>query len=71
MCSLMTIFPPPFSDIMPHFLIDIVCELKYLGPVFLDQMYPFERFMIDLKKYVCQSNLPRVLHGPLVMAQNS
>jgi hypothetical protein len=46
-----TIFPPLFFDIMPHFLIHIVHEVKYLGQVFLHQMYPFERFMIVLKKY--------------------
>jgi hypothetical protein len=46
MCNLETIFPPSFFDIMPHFQIHIVHERKYLGPMFLHQMYPFERFMI-------------------------
>jgi hypothetical protein len=32
--------------------------MKYLGPAFLHHMYPFQRFMTALKKYVCnQSNL--------------
>jgi hypothetical protein len=48
MCSLETIFPPSFFDIMPHLLIHIMHEIKYLGPVFLHQMYPFERFMTIL-----------------------
>jgi hypothetical protein len=26
--------------------------MKYLGPIFLHQMYPFEMFMTVLKKYV-------------------
>jgi hypothetical protein len=26
-------------------------KMKYLGPVFIHQMYPFERFMTILKKY--------------------
>jgi hypothetical protein len=29
-----------------------VHEMKYLGHVFLHQMYPFERFMTILKKCV-------------------
>jgi hypothetical protein len=49
MCNLETIFPPLFFDLMPHLLVHIVHEMKYLGPVFLHQMYPFERFVTVLK----------------------
>jgi hypothetical protein len=52
MCNLETIFPSSFFYLMPHLLAHIVHEMKYLGPVFLHQMYPFERFMIVPKKYV-------------------
>jgi hypothetical protein len=52
MCNLQTIFPPSFFDVMLYLLIHIVHEMKYLGLVFLHQMYPFERFMTILKKYV-------------------
>jgi hypothetical protein len=52
MCNLGTIFPPSFFDLMPHLLVYIVHEVKYLGHVYLHQMYPFERFMTVLKKYV-------------------
>jgi hypothetical protein len=34
-------------------LVHIVHKMKYLGPMFLHQMYPFERYMTILKKYVC------------------
>jgi hypothetical protein len=47
-----TIFPPSFFDLMPHLLVHIVHEMKYLGSMFLHQMYTFERFMTALKKYV-------------------
>jgi hypothetical protein len=53
MCNLKTIFHPSFSDLMPHLLVHIVHVMKYLGPMFLHQMYLFERFMTVLKKYVC------------------
>jgi hypothetical protein len=58
MCNLETIFPPSFFDLMPHLLIHIVNEMKYLGPVFLLQMYPFEKFMTVLKKYVRNRSRP-------------
>jgi hypothetical protein len=35
MCNLETIFPPSFFDLMPHLLVHIVHEIKYLGHVFL------------------------------------
>jgi hypothetical protein len=52
MCNLETIFSPSFFDLMPHLLVHIVHEMKYIGHVFLHQMYAFERFMTVLKKYV-------------------
>jgi hypothetical protein len=53
MCNLETIFPSSFFDLMHHLLVYVVHEMKYLGHVFLHQMYPLERFMTVLKKYVC------------------
>jgi hypothetical protein len=52
MCNLETIFPPSFFDPMPHLLVHIMHEMKYMGLVFIHQMYLFERFMTVLKKYV-------------------
>jgi hypothetical protein len=37
---------------MTHLLVHLVEEIAILGPVFLNNMYPFERFMGVLKKYV-------------------
>src|SRR6266542_6389560 len=39
-------------DMMIHLLGHIVDEIKILGPVFLHQMYSFERYMAILKRYV-------------------
>jgi hypothetical protein len=52
MCNLETIFPPSFFDLMPHLLVHTGHEMKYIGHVFHHQMYPSERFMTVLKKYV-------------------
>jgi hypothetical protein len=45
-------FPPSFFDIMTHLLVHLVQEITILGPLFLHNMWPFERFMSVLKKYV-------------------
>nr|AAM08512.1 Putative transposase [Oryza sativa Japonica Group] len=46
------IFPPSFFNIMMHLLLHLVKEIGILGPVFLHNMFPFERYMGVLKKYV-------------------
>ena len=51
------VFPPSFYNIMMHLLVHLVKEISILGPVFLHNMFPFERFMGVLKKYV--HNHPR------------
>jgi hypothetical protein len=45
------VFPPSFFNIMMHLLVHLVEEICILGPVFLHNMFPFERFMGVLKKY--------------------
>ena len=37
---------------MTHLLVHLVKEISILGPVFLHNMFPFERFTRVLKKYV-------------------
>ena len=39
------IFPPSFFNNMTHLLVHLVNDIDILGPVFLHNMYPFERFM--------------------------
>jgi hypothetical protein len=52
LCHLEMYFPPSFFDIMVHVIIHLVREIKICRLVFLRQMYPFERYMRILKKYV-------------------
>jgi hypothetical protein len=47
------IFPPSFFNIMTHILVHLFKEIDILGPIFLHNMFPFQRFMAILKKYVC------------------
>lgn len=51
-CKLERIFPPAFFDIMVHLAIHLPLEAKLAGPVAFRWMYPFERYLGKLKKYV-------------------
>jgi len=46
------VFLPSFFNIMTHLLVHLIKEISILGPTFLHNMIPFERFMGVLKKYV-------------------
>ena len=46
------VFPPSFFNIITHLLVHIVKERNTLGPIFVHNMFPFERYMAVLKKYV-------------------
>ena len=52
------IFPPSFFNIMTHLLCYLVKEIGILGPVYLHNMFPFERYMGVLKKYVRNRSRP-------------
>jgi len=52
LCLLEMYFPPAFFDVSVHFTAHIVKEIKLLGPVFLHQMYAYERFNGILKSFV-------------------
>ena len=54
------VFPPSFFNIMTHLLVHLVKEISILSPVFLHNMFPFERFMGVLKKYVHNYAQPEV-----------
>ena len=45
-------FPPSFFNVMKHILVHLLKEITILGPIYLHNMWPFERFMSILKKYV-------------------
>ena len=50
-CLLKAYFPPTFFDISVHLIVHLVKEIRYLGPMFLHHMYPYERFMSTLNRY--------------------
>jgi hypothetical protein len=52
------IFPPSFFTIMTHLLVHLVEEILILGPVYLQNMFPFERLTCGFKKYVCNRAHP-------------
>ncbi|KAL0326524.1 UNVERIFIED_CONTAM: hypothetical protein Sangu_1730400 [Sesamum angustifolium] len=52
MCNLEKIFPPAFFDSMEHIIVHIPYKARIGGPVQYRWMYPFERFLHELKKEV-------------------
>ena len=56
--SFKLVFPPSLFNIMTHVLVHLVDEIRLLGPISLHTMFPFERFMGVLKKYVCNCARP-------------
>jgi len=45
-------FPSSFFDIMPHLMMHMVDQVRWLGPMYLNEMWLYERFMSILNHYV-------------------
>ncbi|KAL0297899.1 UNVERIFIED_CONTAM: hypothetical protein Scaly_3080100 [Sesamum calycinum] len=52
LCNLEKIFSPAFFDSMEHLIVHLPYEARVEGPVQYRWMYPFERFLHELKKKV-------------------
>lgn len=50
LCNLEKIFPPAFFDSMEHLIVHLPYEVRIGGHVQYRWMYPFERFLKELKK---------------------
>jgi hypothetical protein len=51
MCLFEAYFPPSFFDVSVHLVAHLIKEIRYVGPLFLHHMYPYETFMSTLNKY--------------------
>ncbi|GFZ06764.1 DEAD-box protein abstrakt [Actinidia rufa] len=58
LCKLENIFPPAFFNVMVHLAIHLPREALLGGPVQYRWMYPFERFLGALKKFVSNRARP-------------
>jgi len=52
MCKLEKIFPPAFFDVMEHLCIHLIDDAILRGPVQYGWMYPVERRLLALKRFV-------------------
>jgi hypothetical protein len=52
MCVLEVCFPPPLFDMQEHLMVHLVDQILTLGPLYLDSMFLYERFLRVLKAYV-------------------
>jgi hypothetical protein len=46
------VFSPVFFDIMVHLVVHLVPQIEALGPMYLHEMWMYERFMSILNGYV-------------------
>ncbi|KAL0352174.1 UNVERIFIED_CONTAM: hypothetical protein Scaly_1606100 [Sesamum calycinum] len=53
------IFPPTFLDSMEHLIVHLPYKARVVGPMQYKWMYPFERFLRDLKKKVKTKHMLR------------
>jgi hypothetical protein len=51
-------FPPAFFDIMVHLVVHLVPQIEALGPMYLHEMWTYERFMSILNGYVSTRTRP-------------
>jgi hypothetical protein len=52
LCLLEATFPPLLFDLMRHLTAHLTREIWFLGPSYLHQMFPYERFFGFLKSFV-------------------
>ncbi|PKA58048.1 hypothetical protein AXF42_Ash019274 [Apostasia shenzhenica] len=52
LCELEIFFSPHFFDVIVHLTVHLVREVKLCGSIFMRWMYPFERYIKILKRYV-------------------
>jgi hypothetical protein len=60
LCLLEATFPPSFFDLMLHLTAHLAREIWFLGPSYLHQMFPYERFYEFLKSLVHNRLFPEV-----------
>ncbi|CAN6720291.1 unnamed protein product [Malus baccata var. baccata] len=58
LCQLEKIFPPAFFDILVHLPVHLADEAALAGSVPHRWMYPIERYLQTLKRYVCNKGRP-------------
>ena len=58
LCLMEAFFPLTFFDIMVHLTVHLVQEIHYIGPSYLHQMFPYERYMGILKSFVNNRKYP-------------
>jgi hypothetical protein len=59
LCPLEMCFPPSYFDIMPYLMMHMVDQIEQLDPMYLHQMWTYERFMSTLNRYVHNRAYPK------------
>ena len=59
MAQLEMCIPPGFIDITEHLMIHMVDQIWALGPLYLHEMWTYERFMSILNRYILNRAHPK------------
>nr|AAN08256.1 putative transposon protein [Oryza sativa Japonica Group]AAN16333.1 TNP2-like protein [Oryza sativa Japonica Group] len=57
-CQLEMFFPLAYFNMMEHLIVHIVPQIIEIGPLYLHEMWAYERYMSVLKGYVCNRAHP-------------
>jgi len=68
MAQLEMCFPPGFFDITEHLMIHMVDQIRALGPLYLHEIWTYERFMSILNRYVLNRAYPE---GSMIEGYNT
>ena len=68
MAQLEMCFPLGYSDITEHQMIHIIDQIQALGPLYLHEMWTYERFMPILNQYVLNRAHPE---GSMIEGYNT
>ena len=68
MAQLEMCFPSRFFDITEHLMIHMVDQIRALGPLYLHEMWTYERFMSILNRYVLNRAHPE---GSMIEGYNT
>jgi hypothetical protein len=63
MCTLENVFLLTCFDVISHLVVHFMEELDMCGPIHTQWMYPMERYMKALKKYILNTNTTINKHG--------
>ena len=58
MCDMEKYFPTSFFNAQEHYIVHLLYEIEMCGPIQTREMFPIERYLNVLKRFVKQKDRP-------------